>query len=192
MLFNDTITPSTSSGATEITVQVPRVPVGRQVHFRVYAYDGSGNLAMPSNIASVRIAAIKDDTDNSNNIGGLPAALFWVLIGLGIACFLLVVALAAFFCYRRRQKNMAAKWVEKDATTEIAHSPIQEKPKEKATKTFTNSSITSSVKSTTDWHSDTKWTDGHRSSLSSSTRYSFSITSHLCMLTFYYEHARLK
>lgn len=103
------------------TINVPKTNKSRNVYYRVYGMDTSGNKGQSSNIATVYVPAIIFPIDPEDEPQLLPAALFWFLIGLACVCLLLLVAIAIAFVRRqldaRKRKAMAADWIQIGETT---------------------------------------------------------------------------
>lgn len=120
--FNGTIQPLPGSlDRMTYTINVPKTNKSRNVYYRVYGMDTSGNKGQSSNIATVYVPAIIFPIDPEDEPQLLPAALFWFLIGLACVCLLLLVAIAIVFVRRqldaRKRKAMAADWIQIGETT---------------------------------------------------------------------------
>jgi hypothetical protein len=114
-------------------VDVPKSNKSRGVYFRVYGLDPSGNQAQPSNIATVYVTAFYLPTDPTGDPPILPEWLFWSLIGLAVACVILIVAIiiACVRRYRdaRKREAMGADWVQIGETS-IGPNRLPERKKE--------------------------------------------------------------
>lgn len=96
-----------------LTVAVPVFNQSRNVYYRVYALDLSGNQAQSSNIVTLHVPATVLNPDDDPT---LPPALFWFLIGLAIVCLIVIVVIVVFCVQRRRQRrkreDIGADWVQ--------------------------------------------------------------------------------
>lgn len=101
-LFSGFIQPI--SGTVDQLSKTVEVPCGGLNYFHVYAIDDSGNQAQPSNTATVRTKKEPGSpVDPSDK--GLPAWLFWLLIGLGCVCVALVVIITVICCCKKMEKK---------------------------------------------------------------------------------------
>lgn len=119
--FNGTLQPLQGSLDLMTNIlDVPKSNKSRNVHYRVYGLDTSGNKGESSNIATIYVPATIFPIDPEDTTQ-LPAALFWFLIGLACICLLLLTAIAIAFTRRqldaRKRKAMAANWIQIGETT---------------------------------------------------------------------------
>lgn len=93
------------------TVKLLTATHNRKVYVRVYGIDFNGNIGNPSNVITISIDSDKDKTAEE----GLPPALFWTLIGIGCATFLLVFGVIIYLvgkrCAKKQKQNSAKTWV---------------------------------------------------------------------------------
>ena len=119
------------------TVEVPKSNKSRNVFYRVYGLDSSGNQGQSSNIAAVYVLAnVVTPTDPADDPPILPPALYWFLIGLACVCVILIAAIIIAFTRRyrdaKKREAMGSDWV-KIGETSIEASKLPESKKEAET-----------------------------------------------------------
>ncbi len=116
-----------------MAVDVQKSNKSRSVYFRVYGLDSSGNQAQPSNIATVYAPASYLPTDPTGDPPILPPWLFWFLIGLAVACAILIAALiiacARHYRDAKKREALGADWVQIGETS-IEPNKLPERKKE--------------------------------------------------------------
>ena len=113
-------------------IYAPKYNSSRNVFYRVYGLDPSGNQGQSSNIVAIYIPA-KNIAPTYPGDDGLPPALFWFLIALACVCVILIAAII-LACTRRyrdakKRKTMGSNWVQIGETS-IEPSKIPDRNKE--------------------------------------------------------------
>lgn len=118
VFYNGTIQPlpGTLNGMI-FTADVVKSNKSRNVYYRVYGLDSSGNQGQSSNVVAVYVpAGIITPTDPGGDPSLLPPALYWFLIGLACVCAILILAII-LACVRRyrdakKREAMGSDWVQ--------------------------------------------------------------------------------
>lgn len=115
--FNGTVQPSPGSlDHMTIVMAVSTANQSRNIYYRVYALDMSGNQGKSSNIATLFVPAAPDVGPLGPEDRVLPPALFWFLIGLGCLCLILISVIVGVCIFRKREdkkrEEMGAEWVQ--------------------------------------------------------------------------------